>query len=53
MFGGNHDMVRSELFGHIKGAFTGAFHDKDGWIRKADGGLLVLYQFAFKKRRFL
>lgn len=36
------DMARSELFGHTKGAFTGAVTDKLGWIRKAHGGVLIL-----------
>ncbi len=36
------EIARSELFGHIKGAFTGAVYDKDGWIRMADGGVLIL-----------
>ena len=34
--------ARSELFGHAKGSFTGAAHDHNGWIEKANGGLLVL-----------
>lgn len=32
----------STLFGHKKGAFTGAEKDRDGLLRKADGGLLFL-----------
>ena len=36
------DIARSELFGHSKGAFTGAVNDKEGWIRKAEGGVLIL-----------
>lgn len=42
MFGGDHNMVRSELFGHTEGSFTGAVANKEGWIRKADRGLLIL-----------
>jgi transcriptional regulator with AAA-type ATPase domain len=33
---------RSELFGHVKGAYTGADEDKKGLVEKANGGLLIL-----------
>lgn len=36
------DMVNSELFGHKKGAFTGAVVDRTGHFREADGGILFL-----------
>jgi transcriptional regulator with AAA-type ATPase domain len=36
------NMVRSELFGHVKEAYSGAIHDKAGLVQKADGGLLIL-----------
>ena len=35
-------MAESELFGHIKGAFTGANADKKGLFKEADNGVLFL-----------
>lgn len=37
-----HDLMESEVFGHIKGAFTGAIADKKGAALEADGGTLFL-----------
>ncbi len=36
------ELIESELFGHIKGSFTGAHENKVGKFRKADGGTLFL-----------
>ena len=35
-------LIESELFGHIKGAFTGATNDKKGFFELADGGTLFI-----------
>ncbi len=36
------ELIESELFGHIKGSFTGASEDKEGKFSQADGGTLFL-----------
>src|SRR6476646_3785752 len=36
------DLIESQLFGHIKGSFTGANADKNGFIGQANGGSILL-----------
>ena len=38
----NRNLMESELFGHVKGAFSGAVANKKGIFESADGGILFL-----------
>ncbi len=41
-YSNNPQLLLSHIFGHVKGAFTGAEKEKEGIVQKADGGILFL-----------
>jgi DNA-binding NtrC family response regulator len=45
-------LLRSEIFGHIRGAFTGAEKNREGILRKCDKGILFLDEIGASTKEF-
>ena len=48
----SRDLLESDLFGHVKGAFTGAHADTKGKVAAADGGILSLDEIEICPMRY-